>query len=140
MGTGKDLWNDYETLLNKHDSTGVASLYVGDGVYIDPHGRYEGPEAIRAYLAACDRAFPDSRFEASLLAEEKNIVVAEWTIAATFLDTMVLPDGTEIPPTGQTMQHPAVSVCEIRDGKFIRVRDYFDPMTASTQLGLTPGT
>jgi hypothetical protein len=31
MGMGKDLWNQLEALINKHDWPGVASLHATDG-------------------------------------------------------------------------------------------------------------
>jgi SnoaL-like domain len=52
MGTGKGLWNELETLSNKHDWTAVASLYTSDAVYSTPNFRNEGSEAIRAFLEA----------------------------------------------------------------------------------------
>ena len=50
MGTGKDLYSQFETLYGKRDYTGLASLFASDGVYTDPSGRYEGGEAITAYI------------------------------------------------------------------------------------------
>ena len=38
MGTGKDLWTEFETLTNKHDWAGAASLFASDAVYILPGG------------------------------------------------------------------------------------------------------
>jgi hypothetical protein len=49
MGAGKDLWTELVTRYNNHDSSGAASLYTSDGVYTDPNGRNEGPEAIRVF-------------------------------------------------------------------------------------------
>ena len=58
MGTGKDLWNEFETLLNKHDWTGAASLFASDAVYVEPAGRHEGREAIRAFLRGRGHGIP----------------------------------------------------------------------------------
>ena len=36
MGTGKDLWNEFETRLNNHDWAGAASMFASDAVYVEP--------------------------------------------------------------------------------------------------------
>ena len=63
MGTGKDLYSQFETLYGKRDYTGLASLFASDGVYTDPSGRYEGGEAITAYIEQADKPFSDIRNE-----------------------------------------------------------------------------
>jgi ketosteroid isomerase-like protein len=51
-----------------------------------------------------------------------------------------MPNGTEIAPTGKTVEHVGVTIARVRDGKFKAMRDYFDLMTAMSQLGLLPST
>ena len=140
MGTGKDLWNESETLGNKHDWAGFASLLASDAVYVGPGWRHEGKEAIRAYFEETDRTFPDQTTQTSLVVEEGDIVVAEWMYRGTHAGPMSMPDGTEIPPTGKTLELPGVTVCKIMDGKFANLHDYFDNAAGMTQLGLMPGT
>jgi steroid delta-isomerase-like uncharacterized protein len=140
MGTGKDLWNEFDRLSNEHDWTGVASLYANDGAYCGPGWCEEGPEAIKAYLEGAYRAFPDQTFPVLRVVEEDDSVVAEWIFRCTHTGPMTLPDGTEIPPTGKKVELPVVSVCQITDGKFARLTDYFDNAAFMTQLGLMPGT
>ena len=141
MGTGKDLWNEVDTLGNKHDWAGVASLFASDAVYSMPRLVVtKGREAIRAFLEAGDKAFPDQTTQTSLVIEEGDIVVAEWTYRGTHTGPLPMPDGTEIPATGKTVELPGVTVAEVRDGKFVSMRDYFDNAAMMTQLGLMPGT
>jgi uncharacterized protein (TIGR02246 family) len=54
MSVGKELWTEFETLSNKHDPAGAAALYTSDGVFVDLTARYQGREAIVAYLEALD--------------------------------------------------------------------------------------
>jgi steroid delta-isomerase-like uncharacterized protein len=140
MGMGKDLWTEIETRFNnKHDLSGVASLLARDAVYTDPTGRYEGPGAIAAYWEGADEPFSDHRVETSRLIEEGDTVVAETTWWATNTGPLPMPDGSEIPATGKTVELPMVSVLAVRDGKVANWRDYYDNAVVMSQLGLTPG-
>ena len=140
MGTGKALWNQFETLFSKKDWEDAASLFATDAVHVDPFGRREGREAIRAWWDERHKAFSDLNIEASLVIEEGDTVVAEWTWRATHTGPMAMPDGTEIPPTGKTLEFPGVDIGEVRDGKFATLRGYFDTTAAMSQLGLIPGS
>jgi steroid delta-isomerase-like uncharacterized protein len=141
MGVGKDLFSQFDTLYGKRDYTRLASLFVSDAVYTDPFGRYEGGgEAITAYIEQADRPFSDIRMEISLLIEEGDKVVAEWTWTATQTGPLPMPDGSEIPATGKTVVNPGMTVFTVRDGKFASEREYFDGAAMMSQLGLMPGS
>jgi steroid delta-isomerase-like uncharacterized protein len=140
MGTGKDLWNQLETLYLKKDYTGLASLLASDAVHVDPNGRHVGGEAFATYNEQSDKPFSDIRLETSQLVQEGDTVVAEWTWRATHTGPMAMPDGTEIPPTGKTVELPGATVGRFADGKFTTVRDYFDNAAVMSQLGLMPST
>jgi steroid delta-isomerase-like uncharacterized protein len=137
VGAGKDLWTEAENLLNKHDSAGVASLYASDAVLTDPSGRYEGREAIRAFLEAMVKSF-DENLETSLLVEEGDTTVAEYTWRGTNTGPLTMPDGTEIPATGKTVEMLGVAIITVRDGKIVSERDYVDMAAMMSQLGLMP--
>ncbi len=139
MATGKDLWNEFETVLVNHDVEGLVSLYTSDAVWDAPGMCLEGTEAIRAYYQTYFKSCSDTRIETSLVIEDGAFVVAEWTSWDTNTGPVMLPDGTEIPATGKTMELPGVSVVEIRNGRFGSVRDHFDSTVWMTQLGLLPG-
>ena len=136
MGAGTDLWNEYQALCNQRDWTAAASLFVTDGVYITPSGRTEGPEAIKAFLAAWGKASSDSREETSMLIENGDDVVAVWTSQATVSGTLPRADGTRITVTDKTLKNSGVSVCTTRDGKFASMREYLDTADIARQLGL----
>jgi steroid delta-isomerase-like uncharacterized protein len=117
MGTARDLWHQYETLDSMGDVAGFASLFATDGVYVDSAGRLERREAIRARAEMVHRAFPDLKINASLVVENAGTVIAEWTWRATNTGPLALPDGTEMPATGKTVELLGVSVVEVRDGR-----------------------
>ena len=126
MGAGKDLWLQFETLYSKRDWDGAASLFADDAVHIDPTGRHEGREAIRAWCEEGGAAFSEISFPASLLMEDGNSVVAEYVFRAMFTGPLTFPDGTVLPPTGNAQELPCVTISEVTDGKFVNMRDYFD--------------
>ena len=140
MGVGKDLWNQFEALYSKKDFDGLASLFASDAVHVDPMGRREGRKAIRAFFEAGDKALSDIRFEASVVIEEGDIVVAEWTWRGAFTGPLTMPDGTEIPATGKTLEHPGATISDVRDGTFATMRDYYDNTPWMMAFGLMPGT
>jgi ketosteroid isomerase-like protein len=140
MGAGKDLWDEIVTRFCNQDWAGVASFFTTDAIFIDPTGRYEGREAIQAYLEKADEPFSDGRMETSRVVQEGDTVVAEWTGWATNTGPLVLPDGTEIPATGKTIEVSGVSVLTVRDGKFATERDYFDGAALMSHLGLLPSS
>jgi steroid delta-isomerase-like uncharacterized protein len=115
-------------------------LYASDAVYTDPTGRYEGRDAIGAYLGGLDRSFPDGKLETSLLIEEGDTVVAEDTWRASNTGSISMSDSTEIPATGKTVEMHGVSVITVRHGKLASQHHYFDTAALASQLGLMPGT
>jgi ketosteroid isomerase-like protein len=140
MGIGSDLWDQLNALSSKNDWAGVGSLFATDAVHIDPVGRQEGREVIVAYLQKSYDAFSDITTTTTLLIEQGDIVVVEWTTRSTHTGPIAMPDGTEIAPTGKTVEDAGVTIARVRDGKFLSSRDYFDLMTGMSQLGLLPST
>jgi steroid delta-isomerase-like uncharacterized protein len=125
MGVGKDLSVEKQERYNDNDAAGMATLFADDAVFVDSTGRYEGREAILAYLEALFKSF-DGRFEPGRVIEEGDTFVAEWTWRATHIGPLAMPDGSAIPATGKTVEVPGVSVITVKDGKLSSQRDYFD--------------
>jgi predicted ester cyclase len=78
--------------------------------------------------------------DTSLLIEEGDTVVAEYTWRATHRGPLTMPDGSEVPATGKTVELPAVSVIKVGDGKVISEHAYCDMAAMASQLGLIPGS
>ena len=79
MGAGIDLWNQFETLLSKQDLSGVAALFASDGVYSYPDARQEGRPAILSFLEGAYTGVSAVSITTSLVLENDEAVVAEWT-------------------------------------------------------------
>jgi ketosteroid isomerase-like protein len=130
METGSDLWHQFETLLKQKDVAGAASLFASDGVHVSPIGRREGLEAIRAFWEEVGQGTSDIDMTTSLLLEDGDIVVAEWTYRATFVWPATMPDVTAT-ASGKTRALAGVSIVTMRDGKFAVMRDYYDTANAN---------
>ena len=96
----------------------------------------KGREAIRAWCEQGGAAFSEISFPPSLLIEEGDHVVAEYVFRAMFTEPLTMPDGTVVPATGDAHEIPCVTISEVRAGKFVGMRDYFDLVVGLTQLGL----
>ena len=139
MGTGADLWDQFATVLQKMDYDGFASLFTSDAVYIEPGGRHEGREAIRAWIAGGAGALSDVHFDTGRVIEDGSTIVVEWTWRSTHTGPLPLPDGSVIPATGKVIDFPGVTIADVRDGQIVAARDYFDQVAMLSQLGLMPG-
>ena len=129
MGTGRDLWNVWEALYNKQDIAGVASLFTSDGIYITPNFRLDGREAIAKFLNEETNAVSDINIATSLVIEEGDTVVAEWTFRSTQIRPLTWPDGKEMPVTGTTLELAGVTVGTVKEGSFSSVRAYYHQRT-----------
>ena len=134
MGTGRDLWNEWETLHNKHDWAGLASFFTPDAVYVYPFGRREGPEAISVYFAGMGKAFPDINLDTSQVIDDGDIVMAEWMSRITHTRPFTMPNGRQIAATGKMLEIAGVIVARVRDGKFATMRDYYDTADLMRQI------
>jgi steroid delta-isomerase-like uncharacterized protein len=140
MGAAGDLWNQFEILTCKKDFAGLGSLFADDAVHVDPLGRQEGREAIVALYKASVEPFSDISLPPSLLIEQGDTVVAEYTWRGTHTGPLTMPDGSVFPALGKVLSHDCVTIAEVKDGRFVALRDYFDLMVGLKQLGLMPET
>ena len=129
MGTGRDLWNEWVGLYNKQDIVGVASLFTSDGVYITPNFRLDGRDAIAKFLNEEANAVSDINIATSLVIEDGDTVVAEWTFRSTQIRPLTWPDGKEMPVTGTTLELAGVTVGTVKEGSFSRVHAYYHQRT-----------
>lgn len=112
MGIGRDLWTEIEALHNQQNIAGIAELYTNDAVFIIPDGRYEGRAAIKSWLETWTEGFSDFKMETSMLLEQEDNVMVEWTLRLTRA-------------TGQNVELRGATVATVRDGKFATYHDYF---------------
>ena len=124
--------------FNNHDAEKVVVFYAPDAILIDPSYNEPqiGRDAIRKDYEKLFRSFPDI-----LVSRQKFLVndsTASWEIKLTGTNTgpIETPDGT-IPPTDRPFELLASIFAEIdSEGRFHRVRRYYDNFTLMKQLGL----
>ena len=50
----------------------------------------------------------------------------------------LLPEGTELPPTGKRVEMKGMELVRVRDGKIVVDNLYYDNLAVAAQLGLVP--
>ena len=140
MGVGTDLWNEFVGLMNKQDTAAGASLFASDAVYMGPMENVEGREAIGDYFAKTDQGLSDTKFETSLLLEDGDDLMGEWTYTYTITGPLPFPEGMPQPPPGTRVKLAGVTVAKVIDGQFATMRDYYDQVDMMRQMGLMPSS
>ena len=137
---------DNEALIRKlhalYDAgniAGCAALAATDVEWVVvPFGEtYRGPDGFRDGLQIWNTAFPDAKAPISHAIATEDAVVAEYDYRGTQTGPLAAPGGP-IPPTGKRVDAKGCHVAQVRDGKFVSIRTYFDVATLLRQLGLMP--
>lgn len=111
----------------------AAAALGAAGSYTDPlsGGPLEGAAAVAAIARVCD-AIPDLTLDTGALATGDRITAVEWVLRGTNAGPF-LPS---VPPTGQPVALPGVSVFEGTGSGALHVRSYFDQKALVEQIGL----
>jgi steroid delta-isomerase-like uncharacterized protein len=122
------------------DWSELRTLYA-DGVhYRDPDGEFDGADQAVEHLQQQMTAFPD---EADLSIRRiyeigDEAAIAEWTATMRNTGPLRLPDGTELPATGNEVTIETVTIYDIANGVITSERNYWDNAALLAQLGLLP--
>ena len=138
MGSYRDLLEHYVERYNAGDLDGCMELYAEDAVQLMPDGVFEGRSQIRERLARELAALPDVHFTFGNYVEQGDAFADEWTFVGTHTGPFVLPDGSELPPTGKRVEVKGMEFVQLRDGKIVVDNLYYDNLTVAAQLGLVP--
>src|SRR2546421_11176101 len=110
MGIGRDLNEQGVKHYNNGDLDGMMSLYADNAVLTTPDGRFEGRDAIRAQWEQQRAAFPDGQVEVHRDVEDRNLIASEFTFRGTNRGALAMPDGTELPATGKSIELKGVTI------------------------------
>jgi steroid delta-isomerase-like uncharacterized protein len=138
MDANRKLLDTYVARYNEGDLDGVMELYADDAVQGMPDGTFKGRSAIRERLAMELAACPDVVHTVRSFIGEGEAFADEWTFTGTHTGPFVLPNGTEVPPTGKRLEVQGMEVVELRDGKIVVNTLYYDMMSVLAQMGLLP--
>ena len=134
----RDVYEQARKLYNDGDLEGLADCYTEDAVLVSPDGTARGRAAICEYWGRDQAAFPERVLTAEVILDQGDTLATEFTWVATNAGPIVLPDGTELPPTGKQAQTRGMELVQVRDGKAAAHRLYWDNMAVARQLGLLP--
>jgi len=138
MEASRELLDRYVELYNAGDLDACMDLYAEDAVQRMHDGIFEGLDGIRDRLARDLDAFPDAHYVVDSFLDEGDKFADEWTFTGTNTGPFRLPDGTEVPATGNRVEIKGMELVEVRDGKIVVDNLYYDFMASLVQLGLVP--
>lgn len=98
-------------------------------------GTIRGRDDLIDLCKAFTAAFPDFAVESVTLIGQGDMVANEWSGRGTHTGPLPGADGTVHEPTGRTFDRTGVGIVQVRDGRIVRYRDYFDRQTMADQLG-----
>jgi len=139
MSSIRDAYEQAAQLYNAGDVEGLVNLYTEDATRVTPLGTFEGRAAIHEAASRDRAAFPDHTITVDVWVEQGDTIATEWTFAGTNTGPLVMPDGTELPPTGKRIEFKGMELVHMRDGKAAVHHQYWDNMAVVGQLGVLPG-
>ena len=125
---------------NKHDVQALIDLFQPDGTLTSPV--FASPlsgEALRGYLDAQHKAYPDIKAEA--VGEKvvgSNTIGGRYRVTGTWTNPMTAGPLAGMAPTGKAFILQSADFFEIKDGKISAWTQYYDRMTLLTQTGIVP--
>ena len=128
-----DAW---EQAWSGRDASAFGELCESEVSYEDPltDEPLEGPAAIGAHAERLWVGFPDARLERTgTRLSDGRFVAAPSKLLATHRDAV---EG--LPATNRFIVVHTLFYCELRGGRLLRVRGFFDLYDAATQLGVLP--
>ena len=81
-------------------------------------------------------ALPDTHFEVHSVCTQGDQVFIHWTASGTHTERLVTVTGRTIPPTRRKASVSGVLLSEVREGKIVRERMYWDQLSLLDQLGI----
>ena len=114
-----------------------AAVIADDCKFVDvPRGEIQhGPDGYRHDYERWRTAFPDGTVKITNVIAEGDWVVVEFTNSGRNTGPLQTARG-DFPPTNRKIEIPYCSVMQIKNGKVISGRDYYDVSTILSQLGL----
>jgi ketosteroid isomerase-like protein len=140
MGQAREVTDGITAAIMSGDRAAIERLYAPDAVVEAPDVlRIEGAAAIADYHLSLHRGFPDARWESRSTIEVGDVAIDEGWFVGTHTDVLSTPDG-DLPPTGMAVRARVFDILEVRDGRCVSHRMYYDVLDFMAQLGLAGPT
>ena len=134
-----DLAVRYYEALNRRDLDAFDALFADDVTFEAVGGvAGSGIDSVKFFDGIWTTAFSDFTIEGIFHVGDGDRVVCHNRATGTHDGPLLLPDGSEVPATGNTISAPYFAAFEVHDGKIVSEHIYFDRMLLSEQLGLVP--
>jgi steroid delta-isomerase-like uncharacterized protein len=119
--------------VESHDVERIKEIYHPDAVLMTSDGvNHNAQEYAKEIIKSFGSAFPDLKITIrNHFVLNDSVSIVEYTFSGTHKGEF---EG--IDPTGKTMEVAGCSVIEVRNGKIVQERDYYDNMALLTQLGV----
>ncbi|MGE5394125.1 MAG: ester cyclase [Candidatus Saccharibacteria bacterium] len=135
MTDPKQTLKQFMEAITHHDYHKMEEMMHEDYVYESSDGKkIEGRDAGMAFYKMMITAFPDLSVEMKNVIVSGNFIVSEFINHGTFTGMM-----NGIMPTNRAISIPTCNILELRDGKIIADRDYFDNALFMMQIGIEAG-
>lgn len=123
----------YFDALNDRDYDRAAAAFDAACEFVSMASgtRFTGPSSMLNGLREFVAAFPDLRADVEHVVAAGPFVAAEWRTTGTHQGEF----RGEL-PTGIRFERRGCAVAEVRDGRIVRYRDYYDRATLLEQLGV----
>ncbi|HYU59057.1 MAG TPA: nuclear transport factor 2 family protein [Actinomycetota bacterium] len=116
----------------------MAEMLADDVDFQIPGGQFGRREDAVEALRPFTTAFSDTSFTIDRWIEQEDVSVAEGIYRATHTDVLPTPMG-DVPPSGNTVSLPFVSIFGEREGRVALQHAYWDNATFMMQIGAMPG-
>ena len=130
------LFDDWEQAWSGRDPAGFEPLCAAEVQYEDPltPEPLRGAGAVAGHAARLWEAFPDARVNGTgARLHDGRFACAPCKVLGTHRGAV-----GGLAPTGRFLVVHALVYAELRDGRLLRVRAFFDAYEAGVQLGLLP--
>jgi limonene-1,2-epoxide hydrolase len=114
----------------------LKTLYAPNVRYVDPNGETHGVDAAITAIERTLKPFGKVTVAIVKVYEGKDYAVAEWTSSAINSAEITLADGSQAPPTDNEVNLNVVTLYDIKDGRIVSERNYYDALAMYGSLGL----
>jgi steroid delta-isomerase-like uncharacterized protein len=134
VGEPTEVVTRYFEALSTGDVEAAVALVAQDADFRTPMGLIPDREAVRAFLAGFDAAFPEASYRIDTVIESTASVAAEGLYAGTHNGPLPLPDGSSLAPTGREVSTPFVTMFRVVRGQIVSHRPYWNVTDFLAQL------
>jgi steroid delta-isomerase-like uncharacterized protein len=134
MAIDMDIAGPLREAWSSRDAEAFAALFLPEGVRHEwalPGAVLTGRRAIAEHVAGYMHAVPDCSLEIRGARQGDGWAVLEWTFRGTHAN-----DLPGLPASGEPVELPGVSVCDLRDGLLAEERVYWDAATLMAAAGV----